>query len=127
MTDAKRRPLGSGAVLLGGEQSVPTVSTLNPQREIRSELAPPDGRHAALRLRLAAAATYGEEVCAWALSPCSRDLAWWICRIARHYADDRHAPLAAIEREIVRVENLWRACMEVETLESGQWPAGVAQ
>ena len=127
MTDAKRRPLGSGAVLLGGEQSVLTATPLNPQREIRSDLAPAGGRHAALRLRLAAAATYGEEVCAWALSPCSRDLAWWICRIARHYADDRRAPLTAIEREIVRVENLWRACMEVEILESGRWPAEVAR
>jgi hypothetical protein len=125
MTEEKRRPRGGGAVLLGGERHDP-IEPNDPQPEITFDPAVLKTRHAELRWRLAAAADYGEALCANALSPCSRDLAWWICRISNHYANDTEAPLARIQRELTRAEHLWRACTEVEFLESGQWPVEVA-
>jgi hypothetical protein len=86
-----------------------------------------EAHHASLRARLATAADYGQEVCATALSPCSQDLAYWICRIANRYADDTNAPLSQIQRELRRVEHLWRACMEVERLEFGELPVDVVR
>lgn len=82
---------------------------------------------AQLRRRLAAAADYGQEVCAWALSPCSRDLAWWICRIGNCFAYADGVPASQLQREVKRAEHLWRACMEVEILESGAWGGEVPQ
>jgi hypothetical protein len=73
-----------------------------------------------LRARLAAAADYGHEVCSRALSPCSRDLAWWLCRIGDAYAHAADVPLDRLQRELTRAEHLWRACMEIERLESGE-------
>lgn len=80
-----------------------------------------------LRGRLAAAAEYGQEVCSWALSPCSRDLAWWICRIGNFFAYAEGVPVSQLQREVTRAEHLWRACMEVEHLESGALRGEVPQ
>src|SRR5690606_4000930 len=78
---------------------------------------------AQLRARLAAAADYGHEVCSRALSPCARDLAWWLCRIGNAFAETDDTSVERLQRELTRAEHLWRACMEIEHLESGEWGA----
>ena len=93
MPEEKRRPLGDGAVLLGGERPVPTETPNDPQPGNASDPAIAKARHAKLRSRLAAAADYAQDLCASALSPCSRDLAWWICRIGNRYADNTEVPV----------------------------------
>ena len=93
MPEEKRRPLGDGAVLLGGERPVPTETPNDPQPGNASDPAIAKARHAKLRSRLAAAADY--------------------------------VPVRRIERELTRAEHLWRACMEIERLESGNWSVEV--
>lgn len=93
----------------------PAIYPRNERSATIAAAAPFDNEYA-LRARLAAAADYGQEVCAAALSPCARDLAWWLCRIGNAHAE---VPADRLQRELTRAERLWRACMEVELLESG--------
>lgn len=65
---------------------------------------------AQLRSRLDAAADYGRQHIADTRSPCSRDLCWYLVRLAE--CDDD-----ALPREVKAAEALWRAAMEVERLE----------
>lgn len=66
-----------------------------------------------LRARLDAAADYARERIASTRSPCSRDLNWFLIRLAETTPDD------ALPREVKAAETLWKAALEVERLEAG--------
>lgn len=68
---------------------------------------------AKLRARINAAADWGRTHIADTRSPCSRDLAWMLIRLAE--CDDD-----ALPREVKAAETLWRAALEVERLEQQQ-------
>lgn len=65
-----------------------------------------------LRSRLASAADYGREKIADTLSPCARDLCWYLVRLSEQNSTDEQLP-----REVKAAEALWRAAMEIERIE----------
>lgn len=88
---------------------------------VASTFPPPIADIPALRARLAAAADYGREKIADTSSPCSRDLCWYLCRLATC-----EIPAEELPREVKAAEALWLGAMEVERLEQ-RWSGEAAR